>query len=99
MQLKFSPLGQTGHLGVRSQGQVTLNFTYSQLQGFLCQTFCSHTLKILIMSEGIFILSPGSCLSGRTWGCWGIKNWSVGICNGALSTGLIDWLEIRIRCS
>ena len=35
------------------------------------------------MSKGMFILSPGSCLSGRTWGCWGVKNLSVGICDGA----------------
>ena len=28
MQVKFSPYGQTGDLGVRSKGQISLNFGY-----------------------------------------------------------------------
>ena len=43
---------------------------------------CSHKLKI----ENIFILLPGSCPRDGTWGCWGVKNFSMGICDGAPST-------------
>ena len=28
MQVKFLPYGQTGDLGVRSKGQISLNFNY-----------------------------------------------------------------------
>ena len=41
MQVKFSPLGQTGHLGVRSKGQISLNFSYKvNYKDFLYQTLC-----------------------------------------------------------
>ena len=44
MQVKFSPTGQTGNLGVKSKGQISLNFNYKvNFKDFhtrLC--VCSH---------------------------------------------------------
>ena len=34
---------------------------------------CTHKWKIQNISDGIFILSPGSCPRGGTWGCLGAK--------------------------
>ena len=34
----------------------------------------------------IFIPLLGSCPRGGTWGVWGVKNFSMGICGGAPST-------------
>ena len=34
---------------------------------------CSHKGKIQNISDGIFILSPGSCPRGETLGRWGAK--------------------------
>ena len=45
---------------------------------------CSHNWKIQNISDGIFILSPGSCPWGGTWGCPGghfFQTWSRGISN------------------
>ena len=36
MQVKFSSYGQTGDLGVRSKGQISLNFGYHVNFNFLC---------------------------------------------------------------
>ena len=38
MQVKFSSYGQTGDLGVRSKGQISLNFCYHVNFNFLNQT-------------------------------------------------------------
>ena len=35
---------------------------------------CSHKLKIQNISDGIFILSPGSCSSGGIWGYLGLNS-------------------------
>ena len=50
---------------------------------------CSHKWKIQNISDGILILSPGSCLMGGTLGHWGcpggqnffLQTWSCGISN------------------
>ena len=53
-----------------SKGQISLNFNYKvNLKDFytkLCM--CSHKGKIQNISNGIFILSPGSCTRGRLGG-------------------------------
>ena len=61
------------------KGQITLDFSYHvNFEDFytkLC--VCSHKLKIQNTSDGIFILSPGSCPRGGPWGhpgCPGVKN-------------------------
>ena len=42
--------------------------------------------KIENILNRIFMLLPGSCTRGGTWGCLGVKNFSLGICDGAPST-------------
>ena len=60
MQVTFSSYGQTGDLGARSKGQISLT---CQFQNFLYQTLCvcSHKLKIENILNRIFILLPESC--------------------------------------
>ena len=41
-----------------------------------------------MMPNRIFILVPGSCSNGRTWGCWS-QNIRVGIYDGAPLTARI----------
>ena len=88
MQVKFSSWGQTDDLGVRSKGQISLNFGYH----FNSKIFytklcvCSYKYKIENILNRIFILLLGSCPRGGTWGSWWVKNFSVGICDGAPST-------------
>ena len=53
---------------------------------FFYQTLLVFSQIIGNMLNRIFILLPGSCPRGGTWGCWGVKNLSVGICDGAQST-------------
>ena len=59
--------------GDGSKGQISFNFNYKvNFKDFytkLC--VCSHKWKIQNISDGIFILLPGSCLSGGTFGRWG----------------------------
>ena len=61
--------------GEGSKGQISFNFNYKvNFKDFyikLC--LCNHKWKIQNISEGIFILSPGPCPSGGTWGCLGAK--------------------------
>ena len=80
MQVKFSSLGQTDDLGARSKGEIS--FT-CQFQRFLYQTLCvlSH-IKDRKHIEQNFHSVPRSCLRGAG----GVKNFSVGICDGAPST-------------
>ena len=72
------------------KGQISLNFGYHvNFKGFytkLC--VCSHKWKIQNISDGIFILSPGSCPRGGTLGHWWcpggqfiFQTWSCGISN------------------
>ena len=59
-----------------SKGQVSFDFNYKfNLKDFytkLC--VCSHKRKIQNISDGIFILSSGSCPRGGTWGYLGVQN-------------------------
>ena len=84
MQVKFSSWGQADDLGARSKGQIS--FT-CQFQRFLYQTLCvlSH-IKIENILNRIFILLPRSCPGMGLRGAGGVKNFSVGICDGAPST-------------
>ena len=85
------PLGPWGP-GEGSKGQISFNFNYKvNFKDFytkLC--VCSHKWKIQNISDGIFILLPGSCPRGgtlRRWGCPGgqkkifFQTWSCGISN------------------
>ena len=57
------------------KGQISFNFNYKvnfkDFYSKLC--VCSHKLKIQNISDGFFILSPGSCPRGGTWGYLGAK--------------------------
>ena len=73
--------------GEGSKGQISCNFNYKvNFKDFytkLC--LCSHKWKIQNISDGIFILSPGSCPRGAG-GAQGVKKnfiqtWSCGISN------------------
>ena len=59
--------------GEGSKGQISFNFNYKvnfkDFYSKLC--VCSHKWKIQNISDGIFILSPGSCHRGGTLGHWG----------------------------
>ena len=61
--------------GEGSKGQISFNFNYKvNFKDFytkLC--VCTHKRKIQNISDGIFILSPGSCARGGTCGCFGAK--------------------------
>ena len=86
-QVKISSYGQTGDLGVRSKGQILLNFDYHVNSKILFQPLCAFLQKedrnIL---NRIFILLLGSCPRGGTWGAGWVKNLSMGICDCAPST-------------
>ena len=45
MQVKFSSKGQTGDLGVRSKGQISLNLGYHVNSKILYQTLCGFLQK------------------------------------------------------
>ena len=66
-----APLGP----GEGSKGQISFNFNYKvnfkDFYSKLC--VCSHKWMIQNISDGIFILSPGSCPRGGTWGYLGAK--------------------------
>ena len=61
--------------GDGSKGQISFNFNYKlnfkDFYSKLC--VCSHKWKIQNISDKIFILSPGSCPRGGTWGYLGAK--------------------------
>ena len=61
--------------GKGSKGKVSFNFNYKVDVKDLCTKLCmcSHKRKIQSISDGIFILSPGSCPRGRTLGRWGAQ--------------------------
>ena len=88
MKVNFSPLGQSGDLGVRGQ---KVNFKLqSQFQRILYISLCVFSqIKDRYIMNGIFTLLPGTCSRGGTLGCWGegaVKNISLWICDGAPST-------------
>ena len=45
MQVKVSSYGQTGDLGVRSKGQISLNFDYQVNSKFFCSKLCVRSYK------------------------------------------------------
>ena len=61
--------------GEGSKGQISFNFNYKvnfkDFYSKLC--VCSHKWKIQNISDGFFILLPGSCPRGGTWGYLGAK--------------------------
>ena len=60
MQVKFSSKGQTGDLGVRSKGQISLNLGYHVNSKILYQTLCGFLQKkIENILNRIFILPRG----------------------------------------
>ena len=70
MKVNFSPLGQSGDLGVRGQ---KVNFKLqSQFQRILYISLCVFSqIKDRNIMNGIFTLLPGTCSRGGTLGCWG----------------------------
>ena len=67
------PLGPWGGGGGGSKGQISFIFNYKvNFKDFYSKLLvCSHKWKIQNISDGFFILSPGSCPRGGTWGYWG----------------------------
>ena len=61
--------------GERSKVQISFNFNYKvNFKDFYSKRcVCSHKLKIQNISDRFFILSPGSCPRGGTWGYLGVK--------------------------
>ena len=61
--------------GEGSKGQISFNFNnkvnFKDFYTKLC--VCSHKWKIQNISDGIFILSPGSCPRCGTFGRWGAQ--------------------------
>ena len=77
-QGKFSSKGQTGDLGVRAKGQISLNFGLPcQFQRFLSRTLCMFS-QIKKYIELNFYSVAGSCPWGGTWRCWGSKTLAWG---------------------
>ena len=61
--------------GEGSKGRISFNFNYKvNFKDFYSKLFvCSHKWKIQNISDGFFILLPGSCARGGTWGYLGAK--------------------------
>ena len=62
---------------------------------FLYQTLCVFS-QIKVRKHIKQILLFGSCPRDWTWGCWGVKNLSMGICNGAPSTARSSFTYVRM---
>ena len=62
--------------GEGSNGHISFNFNYKINFKDVYTKFCvcSHKRKKQNISDRIFILLPGSCHRGVTWGCLGFKN-------------------------
>ena len=62
--------------------QISFNFNYKVIfkdfYSKLC--VCSHKWKIQNISDGFFILSPGSCPKGGTWGYLGQNQFGPAVC-------------------
>ena len=84
MQVIFSSYGQTGDLGARSKGQISLT---CQIQRFSYHTLCvfSQVKDRKHIEQNLHSVAK-VMPRGGTAGCWGVKNFSVGICDGAPST-------------
>ena len=86
MQVQFSSWRQTGDLGARSKGQISLT---CQFERFLYQTLCVFSqIKDRNHIEQNFYSVAKVMPRGGTAGCWGggVNNFSLGICDGATST-------------
>ena len=61
--------------GEKSKDQISFNFNYKvDFKDFYSNfCVCSHKFKIQNISDRFFILSPGSCPRGATWGYFGAK--------------------------
>ena len=79
MQVTFSSKGQTGDLWARSKGQIS--FT-CQFQRFLYQTLFSQIKDRKHIEQNFHSVAMVMPRVG-TVGAWGVKNFSVGICDGA----------------
>ena len=90
MQVKYSSWGQTGDLGARSKGQISLT---CQFQRFLSQTLCVFSqIKDRKHIEQNFLLLPGSCPWWDLGVLGGAKNFSMVIWDGAPSTARSDFV-------
>ena len=82
MQVKFSSYGQTGDHGVRSKGQISLNFGYHVYLNFSYQTLrvFSHLKDRKHIEQNFH--SSFCCRDhaprGGTWRCWGSKTLAWG---------------------
>ena len=87
MQVKFLSKGQTGDLGVRSKAQISLNIdhipnlcVFSQIEGG------NHIEQNFNSVEQNFHSVAEITTQERDLGVLGVKNFSLGICDGAPST-------------
>ena len=71
--------------GEGSKGHISFNFNYKvNFKDFHTKLgVCSHKCKIQNILNRIFILLPRSCPGAGLRGAGGVKNFSVGICDGA----------------
>ena len=92
MQVTFSSKGQTGDLGARSKSQISLT---CQFQRFLYQTLCVFSqIQDRKHIEQYFQSVAKVMPRVGTAGAGGVKNFSVGICDGAPSparSSIIFW--------
>ena len=92
MQVKFSSKGQAGDLEVRSKGQISLNFGYHVNFNFLYQTLRVLTNKDRKHIEQNFHSVSGIMPQGWDLGVLRVKNFSLGICDGAPLTAHSSFL-------
>ena len=85
MQVTFSSKGQTGDLGARSKGQISLTCQFQRF--FIPNSLCVFSqIKDRKHIEQNFHSVARDMPRAGTCGCWGVKNFSMGICDGAPST-------------
>ena len=88
MQVKLSSKGQTGGLEVRSKGQVSLNFDYHVNSKIFIPNFVCVLHVLTNKRWKTYRLELSFCCWGHALGMghggarW-VKNFSVGICEGA----------------
>ena len=89
-KLNFHPRVKLVTLGCGQRSNIIKFRLPCQFQRFLYQTLCVFSVFSQIKDRNIlnriFILLPGSCPGVRLVGAGGVKNFSVGICDGAPST-------------
>ena len=72
MQVKFSPYGQTGDLGVRLKSQISLNFNYNiNFKDFNTKLCVSSQIKDMKHIERNFHSVAWVMPQGRDLGSWG----------------------------